>query len=135
MFQYLFRWRQRRFLRPIVSILPDLLTKAYGPADHYSPQQIGRALEKIRARPELRPYAFSAYCKTADIIPDLKLVEQQRLAHRAEIADLFDIARHDYTAEDIRKLNKPLNWTSAKWWHSDWSYYQDHGNGPGHSQF
>jgi hypothetical protein len=131
MLSWLRRRRRRRILRPVVQTLPWALAKAYGAADYYSPKQIQRILEKSNLD-SLRDYALSAYCRATDIPVEFNLSENNRLAYRAELAELFDISPMDFVVENIRRLKTRPSWNPTEWWHSDATLYgTDHGNGPG----
>jgi hypothetical protein len=132
MFAWFRKSRRRRKLAPVVKILPWALTKAYGSADFYSPPQVRRAFEKLKLDAELFQYSIWAYCNPEDVASDLEVTEAERIAHRAELVELFELPS-DFNVEDVRRLKIRSNWTPMEWWHSDPTLYSDQGGGSHHN--
>jgi hypothetical protein len=72
----------------------------------FARREVRRETERLKLDATLVPYALSAYCRTSDLTPDLRLPEVERLGHRAELAQLFGIPRADFTAEDVRRARE-----------------------------
>ena len=102
MLSLLKRYLARRRLRPIVSRLPGRLAKLFACTDHCTSGQARRVITDLRLRKSIEPYAYAAVCTFADVESSgiaMSAEDYRRL--RAELADLFDIARPNFTIRDL----------------------------------
>jgi len=96
------RYFARRRLKPVVSVLPRRLVKAFGTGEHCTFLQAKRAISDLRLRKSLEPHAFAAVCRFQELeksnVP-LSAHDYQRL--RTELADLFGLRGTDFTIKDL----------------------------------
>jgi hypothetical protein len=114
MLAWLKRWRQRRRLSPVVSVLPWALTKSYGAASTFTPGQITRACEKRKIKLMLVPYALAAYCKADDLTSTGKMSSIEIAKLRAELVATFDLSYSNFNVEDIRRLRIRETWNPMR---------------------
>jgi hypothetical protein len=134
MLAWLKRWRQRRKLSPVVSILPWALTKSYGAGNTYTPGQITRACEKRKIEPMLVPYALAAYCNADDLTSTKKMTAAEIEKLRAELVTTFDLSYSNFNVEDIRRLKIRETWNPMRGGEDDGghgSYGLGHGSSDG----
>lgn len=96
------RYSARRRLKPVVSILPRRLMKAFGTGTHCTLPQAKRAISDLHLRESLKPYAFAAACRFQELEKGnfpLSAHDYQRL--RTELADLFGLRSADFTIKDM----------------------------------
>jgi uncharacterized membrane protein YgcG len=96
------RYFAYRRLKPIVSILPRRLMRAFGSDEHCTFLQAKRAISDLRLSQSQEPYALAAACRFPELERNsapLSAEDYRRL--RAELVDLFDIRRTDFTLKDL----------------------------------
>jgi hypothetical protein len=99
---FLKRYFAHRRLKPVVSILPRRLMRAFGSGDHCTFLQAKRAISDLRLSKSREPYALAAACTFQELERNsapLSAEDYRRL--RAELVDLFDIRRGDFTLRDL----------------------------------
>ena len=118
------RYFARRRLKPIVSVLPRRLAKAFGTREHYTFLQTKRAASDLGLHKRVEPYAFAAACRLPELEKgnfSLSALEYQRL--RTELADQFSLRGADFTVKYLLatpySLHSPaLENTDATLWGS-----------------
>lgn len=103
-FTFLNRYLAYRRLKPVVIGLPRRLANAFGRSDHYTFQQVKRAVLDLKLREAVKPYALAAACSLDELRQGgagLSAEHYQLL--RTELADLFDL-HTDFTIKDLLKL-------------------------------
>ncbi len=102
MIAFLKRYLARRRLRPVVGVLPRHLVKSFGASDYCTSGQAKRAIADLRLPKSLEPYAYAAVCRHAEIEKAGMAMSVDRYhALRAELEDLFRLARPDFTIADL----------------------------------
>ena len=102
MIVFLKRYLARRRLRPVVSVLTRHLVKSFGASDYCTSGQAKRAIADLRLPKSLEPYAYAAVCRHAEIDKaGIAMSADRYQALRAELEDLFRIARSDFTIADL----------------------------------
>jgi hypothetical protein len=102
------RYFARRRLRPVVSALPRRLVRAFGPGEHYTFPQAKRAIGDLRLSSSLEPYAYVVACEFQELEKEISSLSEHRYWRlRAELADLFDLRRANFTIRDL--LAKPFS--------------------------
>jgi glutathione S-transferase len=92
----------RRRLRPVVSRLPRHLVKSFGADDYCTAGQARRAISDLRLPKSLEPHAYAAVCQHAEIEKaGMAMSPEHYRALRAELEDLFHLARADFTIADL----------------------------------
>jgi hypothetical protein len=96
------RYFERRRLQPIVSALPRRLVKSFGAGDYCTSDQARRAISDLRFDKSLELYAYAAVCTFSEIERAGIAVSADDYARlRAELMELFDISRPNYTIRDL----------------------------------
>src|SRR5262245_30156004 len=94
------RYIARRRLRPIVSILPRRLAKAFGTREHYTFLQAKRVVSGLRLPKEAELYAFAAACSLQEFVKSslsASVRDYERL--RIELADQFYLRGPDFNVK------------------------------------
>jgi hypothetical protein len=102
MLSFLRRYLARRRLRPVVSQLPRRLAMLFACTDYCTVGQARRAISDLRLKKSIETYAYAAVCRFPDVEGAgivMSADDYQRL--RAELTDLFHIARPNFTIRDL----------------------------------
>src|SRR5262245_4967762 len=92
MLGFLSRQLAYRRLKPVVSILPRRLVRAFGPAESYTFLQAKRAISDLRLRQALEPHAYAAVCKFGELTRNnYPLSEHDYRRLRTELVECFDL--------------------------------------------
>lgn len=122
---YVERWRTRRKLRKLVSVLPRDLVRSYGGASFYTEPQVRSACKRLKLPQDILPFALAAYGE-----PNARPPEALHL--RDKIARTFDLDDSELCADRIAALRIFSTWNPVEYWHSDWSHYRDSSSDTSH---
>ena len=102
MINLLRRYVARRQLRPVVSVLPRALAKAFGPSDAYTFPQAKRVISALHLNARVEPYAFASACTFKELQKsNLPMSADNYHGLRIELAELFDLRGADFTIKHL----------------------------------
>ena len=99
------RYFGRRKLAPVAGALPLWLARNFTAQDHYTAGQVQRAATELKLAAVNVPIALAACCTLAEFqraFPTAAIADYDTF--RAQLTELFDIRKEDFTCRDLRLL-------------------------------